>query len=98
NRRITDLVASRIHILAALIARHGTLHYQRKFGLSLHEWRAMAMLGGFSPLALKDLARMAGLDRSYASRTVSGLIARGLVENQKSDKDGRKSVLSLSSE
>jgi len=94
--RITDLVSSRLHTLAALLANHAAMNYQRKFSLSLLEWRAIAMLGGFSPLASKDLARMAGLDRSHASRTVGGLIERALVESARNSDDGRGVMLSLS--
>lgn len=96
-QNITDLLSFRLHQLANLSSVMATMRYERKFKLTLLEWRAIAMLGGFEPMSLKDLARRAGLDKSYASRTLAGLIERGLVNSEKSDSDGRGVMLSLSS-
>ena len=48
-----------------------------------------------TPLSLNDLSRSAGLDKSQASRVVSGLIERGLVARMADDSDGRGISLSL---
>jgi DNA-binding MarR family transcriptional regulator len=95
---ITDLLSSRLHRLAALSSASASLRVQRKFGLTLMEWRSIGMLGAFAPLSLKDLARRAALDKSYASRTVSGLLDRGLIASERSDVDARGVMLSLTKE
>ncbi len=95
---ITDLLSSRLHSLAGLSAASASLRVERKFGLTLLEWRSIAMLGGFAPLSLKELARRAGLDKSYASRTLSGLIERGFVISERNDADARGVMLRLSDE
>ena len=92
---ITDLLSSRIHTLANLSAASASLRTERKFSLTLLEWRSIGMLAGYAPLSLKDLARRAGLDKSYASRTVSSLIERELVKSERNDADGRGVMLSL---
>lgn len=97
-QNITDLLSFRLHQLASLSSVMATMRYERKFKLTLLEWRAIAMLGGFQPMSLKDLARRAGLDKSYASRTLAALIERGLVTSAKSDSDGRGVMLNLSRE
>jgi DNA-binding MarR family transcriptional regulator len=97
-QNITELLSFRLHQLASLSSVMATMRYERKFKLTLLEWRAIAMLGGFPPMSLKDLARRAGLDKSYASRTLAALIERGLVTSTKSDSDGRGVMLSLSRE
>lgn len=94
-RVMSDLISTRIHALANLSSATTTLRVERKYGLSLLEWRSLGQLGGFAPLSLKELARRAGLEKSYASRTVSGLIERGLVASERSDSDGRGVMLSL---
>lgn len=94
-RIITDLLSSRLHNLAGLSAASASLRVQRKFGLTLLEWRSIGMLGAHAPLSLKELARRAALDKSYASRTVSGLIERGLIVSERSDTDARAVLLSL---
>jgi DNA-binding MarR family transcriptional regulator len=94
-RVITDLLSSRLHNLSGLSAASASLRVQRKFGLTLLEWRSIGMLGAFAPLSLKELASRAALDKSYASRTVGGLIERGIVVSERNDADGRGVVLSL---
>jgi DNA-binding MarR family transcriptional regulator len=95
---ITDLLSSRLHNLAGLSAASASLRVQRKFGLTLLEWRSIGMLGAFAPLSLKELAHRAALDKSYASRTVGGLIERGIVASGRNDADGRGVMLSLTEE
>jgi DNA-binding MarR family transcriptional regulator len=92
---ISDLMSHRLHQLATISSLSASMRYERKFGLTLLEWRAIGMLGGYAPLSLKELARRAGLDKSYASRTVSGLIDRGWVVSERNDIDGRGVMLSL---
>lgn len=86
---IRDLVSYRLHVLANLSARWAEARYQQRFGLRLLEWRAMALLGGYEPQSLNELARAAGLEKSYASRTVAGLIKRNLVRSTQDDRDAR---------
>ena len=86
---IKDLVSYRLHVLANLSARWAEARYQQRFGLKLLEWRAIALLGGYAPQSLNELARGAGLAKSYASRTVAGLTKRNLVSSTPDDRDGR---------
>ncbi|MEX2198162.1 MAG: MarR family transcriptional regulator, partial [Burkholderiales bacterium] len=52
----------------------------REFGVSLWEWRTLALLGAAREAqSLNALARAAGIDKSQMSRVVSGLAARRLV-------------------
>jgi DNA-binding MarR family transcriptional regulator len=60
--------------VANLLSRGAELRYRREFGVSLWEWRTLALLGGAAePLSLNDLARAAGIHKSQMSRVVSGL-------------------------
>jgi DNA-binding MarR family transcriptional regulator len=95
SRVITDLLSSKLHRLAALSAASAALRVERKYQLTLLEWRSLAQLGGFAPLSLKDLAHKTGMDKSYTSRTVGGLIERGYVASEKNDTDARGVTLRL---
>jgi len=92
---IKDLVSYRLHVLANLSARWAEARYQQRFGLKLLEWRAIALLGGYEPQSLNELARGAGLEKSYASRTVAGLIKRKLVSSTTDDLDARGKLFGL---
>jgi len=92
---IQGLVSYRLHVLANLSARWAEARYQQRFGLKLLEWRAIALLGSYEPQSLNELARGAGLEKSYASRTVAGLIKRKLVSSAPDDRDARCKLFEL---
>ena len=77
---IKDLISYQVHMVANLLSRGAELRYRREFGVSLWEWRTIALLGAADePHSLGDLARAAGIDKSQMSRVVSGLTKRKLV-------------------
>jgi DNA-binding MarR family transcriptional regulator len=77
---IRDLLSYRLHLVAHLLARGAELRYRREFGVSLWEWRTIALLGGTrEPQSLSALAAAAGIDKSQMSRVISGLTSRRLV-------------------
>jgi DNA-binding MarR family transcriptional regulator len=93
---IRDLLSYRVHLVANLLSRGAELRYRREFGVSLWEWRTIALLGASEePLSLGDLARAAGIDKSQMSRVVSGLAKRRLVLRAADPGDGRGVRLTL---
>lgn len=93
---IRELLSFRLHVVANLLSRSAELRYRREFGVSLWEWRTVALLGGAdAPLSLNELARAAGIDKSQMSRVVSGLAARGLVARGADARDARALRLAL---
>lgn len=93
---IKDLLSYRLHVVANMLSRGAAMRYRREFGVSLWEWRTIALLGAYAPLSLNELAKSAGLDKSQMSRVMSGLIDRGLALRDVDDNDGRGVQLSLS--
>ncbi|MBM3354376.1 MAG: MarR family transcriptional regulator [Betaproteobacteria bacterium] len=94
---IRELLSYRVHRVANLLSRGAEMRYRREFGVSLLEWRTVALLGGApEPLSLNDLARAAGVDKSQMSRVVSGLSARRLLLRAEDKADGRGVKLRLS--
>jgi len=95
--RIRDLISYRLHTVANLLSRGAELRYRREFGVSLWEWRTLALLGGADePLSLKSLAQHAGIHKSQMSRVVAGLAGRRLVLRADDAADGRGVRLALS--
>jgi DNA-binding MarR family transcriptional regulator len=94
---IRDLLSYRLHVVANLLSRGAELRYRREFGVSLWEWRSIALLGAVSePLSLNHLAHAAGIHKSQMSRVVSGLAKRGLVRRAADPGDARGVRLTLS--
>jgi DNA-binding MarR family transcriptional regulator len=82
-------------VVANLLSRGAAMRYRREFGVSLWEWRTVALLGANASQSLNELARAAALDKSQMSRVVAGLIARRLVSRTADQRDGRGIRLSL---
>lgn len=94
---IRDLLSYRLHVVANLLSRGAELRYRREFGVSLWEWRTLALLGAaVEPLSLNDLAHSAGIHKSQMSRVVSGLAKRRLVRRAADPVDGRGVHIALS--
>jgi DNA-binding MarR family transcriptional regulator len=93
---IKDLLSYRLHVVANLLSRGAAMRYKREFGVSLWEWRTIALLGAQAPLSLNELAAAAGLDKSQMSRVVAGLVERGIVARGADETDGRGVRLALS--
>lgn len=94
---IRDLLSYRLHVVANLLSRGAELRYRREFGVSLWEWRSIALLGAVTePLSLNHLAHAAGIHKSQMSRVVSGLTRRKLVLRAADSNDGRGVRLTLS--
>ena len=94
---IQDLLSYRVHVVANLLSRGAELRYRREFGVSLWEWRTVALLGAADEgLSLGHLAHAAGIDNSQMSRVVSGLAKRRIVLRAAHPGDGRGIRLTLS--
>src|ERR1044071_2612636 len=86
---IRELISYRLHTVANLLSRGAELRYRREFGVSLWEWRSIALLGAVSePLSLNHLAHAAGIHKSQMSRVVSGLTRRKLVLRAANGREG----------
>ena len=76
---LAELVSIRMVVLFSLMRRSGQLAQKRIFDLSEVEWRIMTQLGEFAPLSLNGLADLLLHDRGQLSRTVKGMVQRGLL-------------------
>jgi len=93
---IRELISYRLHTVANLLSRGAELRYRREFGVSLWEWRTVALLGAVSePLSLNHLSHAAGIHKSQMSRVVSGLAKRRLVLREANSDDARGVHLTL---
>ena len=95
---IRELLSYRLHQVANLLSRGAEMRYRREFGVSLWEWRTVALLGGAAEAqSLNELARAAGMDKSQMSRVVAGLTKKKIVVRETDANDGRGIRLSLAS-
>lgn len=96
--RLEDFISFRIAGLAQLLNAHGRRAYAEKFGLSMVQWRILAVIGHLGETTLNDLAVEVSYDKSQISRAISALVDRGAVTRTVSPSDLRSNVISLSEE
>ncbi|HZW21853.1 MarR family winged helix-turn-helix transcriptional regulator [Noviherbaspirillum sp.] len=92
---MTGLLSFRLHSVANMLSRGAAMRYRREFGVTLWEWRTIALVGGQPGMSLKELAKIAGLDKSQVSRVVTGLTERRLLLRSTDENDARGIRLSL---
>ena len=82
------------HTVSSLIARV----YDKRFGLTIPEWRVIAIVGRFPGLSAVEVAERTMLDKVAVSRAVTKLIKAGRIDREFADADRRRSILTLSEE
>jgi len=86
----------RLSILSNLVSRGLARIYQKDYGLSIPEWRVMAVLGRYPGLTASQLGERTVMDKVTISRAVNSLLKRKLVERIRDEADRRKRPLRVS--
>jgi DNA-binding MarR family transcriptional regulator len=70
-------------------------HYSDRFGLSVPEWRVMAVLGQTPGMSARDVAQRTAMDKVQVSRAVASLVEARRAKREGDEVDGRVTRLSL---
>jgi len=93
---LEDFLPYRLAILSHAISSSIARAYDQRFGLTIPEWRVIAILGRFPGLSAVEVAKRTMLDKVAVSRAVTKLIKDGRIDRQFADADRRRSILNLS--
>jgi DNA-binding MarR family transcriptional regulator len=85
----------RLSVLMLRISNAIARSYERRFRLSVPEWRVMAVLGRFGPLSANGVAEKTQMDKVRVSRAVARLMAAGRLSRRTDRMDRRRSILAL---
>jgi DNA-binding MarR family transcriptional regulator len=86
----------RLSVLTNLVSGTIADAYQQRFGLSIPEWRVLAVLARHPGLSAAEVAERTRMDAVAVSRAVTRLLADGRLRRAVSHDDRRRSVLSVS--
>ncbi len=86
----------RLSVLTNTMSRAFARRYGSRFGLTIPEWRVMAVLGRFAPLSANEVAERTAMDKVRVSRAVARLTKSGLIDRATDSGDRRRSALKLS--
>ncbi len=86
----------RLSILSNCVSRNIAREYNDKFGLSITEWRIMAVLGEYPGASADEVSGKTQIEKSIISRAVQKLLSRHLIEREVDATDRRRQNLRLS--
>ena len=93
--RLREFLPYRLSVLSNTISRGIAELYDREFGLSIWQWRVMAIVGDSPGISATDISQRTAMDKVAVSRAVAGMLEAGLIARRVSQTDGRRSDLQL---
>lgn len=94
--RLERFLPYRLSVLSNTLSRALAEAYAERYGLSINEWRVMAIVGRFPGSSAAEVADRAAMDKVAVSRAVTRLLDAGRLRRRTSPDDRRRSVLVLS--
>lgn len=90
-------VPYRLSVLTNIVSMSIAAAYEREFGLSIPQWRVLAVLARYPNLSAIEVAERTAMDKVAVSRAVQGLLASRRLVRAYDKGDRRRSILRLSS-
>lgn len=85
----------RLSILANMVSNAIARDYHARFGLTVPEWRLMAVLGRFGPDVATGLCARTAMDKVTVSRAMTRLIENGHISRGSDPNDRRRVIARL---
>ncbi|WP_417491280.1 MarR family winged helix-turn-helix transcriptional regulator [Maricaulis sp.] len=93
--RLGDYLPYRLAIASNQVSSMVAQAYQSRFGITIWEWRVIAILGEGRPLTAQALCDVTAMDKVSVSRAVRALADRGLISRSHNVADRRSRLLAL---
>lgn len=94
---IEDVLTFKLNRLVTINEREGHRWSEDLFGLSLNEWRVLALVQANAPVRAGDMASLLLMDKSQLSRLIKELQGKRLIKSKPDSHDARAVVLTLTS-
>jgi DNA-binding MarR family transcriptional regulator len=94
--RLEDFLPYRLAVLSNTVSTTVARAYDKRFSVSIPEWRVIAVLGRFPGLSAVEVAERTLMDKVAVSRAVTKLIKNGRIDREFANADKRRSILNLS--
>ncbi|WP_119165999.1 MarR family winged helix-turn-helix transcriptional regulator [Algihabitans albus] len=93
--RLAGFLPYRLSVTTNRVSRVFAARYTREFGISIPEWRVMAVLGERAPISSNEACDATAMDKAKVSRALATLLHRGFVKKAPHPDDQRLLRLSL---
>jgi DNA-binding MarR family transcriptional regulator len=94
--RLDSYLPYRLSVASNAVSRLIAHAYEDRFGLTIAQWRLIAVLGEDGPLTQQAIGARTVMDKVTVSRATQGLVKRKLVQRAPHDADGRSHHVALS--
>jgi len=94
--RLDGYLPYRLSVASNAVSRLIARAYEDRFGLTIPQWRLVAVLAEDGPLTQQAIGARTVMDKVTVSRATQGLVKRRLVQRAPHDADGRSHHLALS--
>jgi DNA-binding MarR family transcriptional regulator len=94
--RLDGYLPYRLSVASNAVSRLIARAYEDRFGLTIPQWRLIAVLAEDGPLTQQAIGARTVMDKVTVSRATQGLVKRRLVQRAPHDADGRSHHLALS--
>jgi DNA-binding MarR family transcriptional regulator len=95
--RLNQFLPYLITVLAARVSAELATRYEKRFGISIPEWRVIAHLAENKAVSVREIHQRLNMDKSKVSRAVERLARAGLLAKRIRPDDRRLLELSLTS-
>lgn len=95
---LEEFLPYRLAVLSNTVSTTVARAYDKRFNVSIPEWRVIAILGRFPGLSAVEVAERTMMDKVAVSRAVTKLVKNGRIDREFADADKRRSILNLSEE
>lgn len=92
---LENFLPYRLSVLTNLVSSAIAATYRERFGLSIPEWRVLAVLANSPDLSAAEVAQRTAMDKVAVSRAVGSLLKTARLERRMARADRRRSVLRL---
>jgi DNA-binding MarR family transcriptional regulator len=92
---LEEFMPYRLNVLATIVSQGFARLYSERFGISIPEWRVIAMLGQHRTLTSKGIGERTHMHKTMVSRAVTDLERHGLLSRLPNRDDKREAFLSL---
>jgi DNA-binding MarR family transcriptional regulator len=93
--KLEDFLPYRLSVAASRVSRLFGRRYFEAYGLTIPEWRVLAIIGRYDTLSPSAVGELAAMDKVKVSRAAANLVARGLLRQSQDPTDGRGRLLRL---
>jgi DNA-binding MarR family transcriptional regulator len=94
--RLREFLPYQLSVASNAVSQLIAREYEARFGLSIAEWRLIAVLGQGKALTQTALVAATRMDKVTVSRATKTLVTRGLLRREPSATDGRSHHVRLS--